>query len=97
MLDDLKSPFLAAAQCLDLPEPCVDENGDNEGKGLWAESFCWDETSLKDDFDDDNKRKLDIRDSVERSVGRYLSTRQRFLLEPHLAPTRSTHYLRNGS
>ena len=29
MLDDLKSPFLADAQCLDLPEPCVDENGDN--------------------------------------------------------------------
>ena len=65
MLDDLKSPFLADAQCLNLPEPCVDENGDNEGKGLWAESFCGDEKSLKDDFDDDNERKFDVHEIEE--------------------------------
>ncbi len=65
MLDDLKSPFLADAQCLDLPEPCVDENGDNEGKGLWAESFYGDETGLKDDFDDDNERKFDVHEIEE--------------------------------
>ncbi len=50
----------ADAQCPDLPEPCVDKNGDNESKSLWADSFCGDETGLQDDINDDNERKFDV-------------------------------------